>query len=266
MSKTILLTGATDGIGFVTATELVQQGHTLLIHGRNQQKLDDTVARLKEVNINANIDTYLADISDLSQVRAMADAVKNKHPRLDVVINNAGVFRVPNARTDDGLDIRFVVNTLAPYLLTKALLEVMDTGSRVINLSSAAQAPVSIEALKGNQWLDDGQAYAQSKLAITMWSRQLGLELKGTGPLIMSVNPASFLGSKMVKEAYGMSGNDLSIGADILVRLSLSDEFANNHGDYFDNDAGVLSDPHSDALDEAKVAEVVSTLEDLLSH
>lgn len=264
MSKTILLTGATDGIGFVTASELVQQGHTLLIHGRNQQKLDDTVARLKEQAPNANIETYLADMSDLVQVKAMADSVKAKHQHLDVLINNAGVFRVPNARTAYGFDIRFVVNTLAPYLLTKELLGVMNTQSRVINLSSAAQAPVSIEALKGNQLLDDGQAYAQSKLAITMWSRQMGRDLKDTGPLVMSVNPASFLGSKMVKEAYGMSGNDLSIGADILVRLSLSDEFANNHGDYFDNDAGVLSDPHSDALDETKVAMVVDTIEALI--
>jgi len=203
-------------------------------------------------------------MADLSHVRAMAAAVKNKHPRLDVLINNAGVFRVPITRTPDGLDIRFVVNTLAPFLLTRALLEIMDTGSRVINLSSAAQAPVSIEALKGNQLLDDGQAYAQSKLAITMWSRQMGHDLKGTGPLVMSVNPASFLGSKMVKEAYGMAGNDLSIGADILVRLALSDEFANNHGDYFDNVAGVLSDPHTDALDEAKVAKVVDTIETLI--
>ncbi len=87
--------------------------------------------------------------------------------------------------------------------------------------------------------LDDMGAYAQSKLAITMWSRIMAEKLKD-GPMIVAVNPGSLLASKMVKEGFGVAGNDLSIGADILTRATLSDEFANASGKYFDNDSGSL--------------------------
>ncbi len=104
-------------------------------------------------------------------------------------------------------------------------------------------------------------AYAQSKLAITMWSCHMAMELKENGPAIIAVNPASMLGSKMVKEAYGVAGGDLSIGADILCRAALSDEFAGASGKYFDNDTGRFASPHPDALDAEKNAALVGTIE-----
>ncbi|MDR9829963.1 SDR family NAD(P)-dependent oxidoreductase [Vibrio sp. FNV 38] len=265
MSKTILLTGATDGIGLETAKQLVEQGHNLLIHGRSQTKLDAAKSTLKAINSTISVEGYIADLSDLAQVRQLAQNIIQTHDHIDAVINNAGVYTTPVTTTEDGLDIRFVVNTIAPYVLTKNLMPLLNKTSRVVNLSSAAQAPVSIEALKGNSSLSDSLAYAQSKLALTMWSRQLGLELKDTGPLVISVNPASMLGSKMVKDAYGVNGGDLSIGADILTRLALSDEFNECYGEYFDNDIGRLSSPHPDALNQAKVHTVIETIESLIS-
>ncbi|MGR5251900.1 SDR family NAD(P)-dependent oxidoreductase [Vibrio astriarenae] len=264
MSKTILLTGATDGIGLETAKLLVAHGHNLLIHGRSKAKLEAAMATLKNTNTGAHIEGYLADLSDLKQVKQLADDVQKAHSHLDVIINNAGVFSTPVTTTESGLDIRFVVNTIAPYVLTKALMPTLDKESRVVNLSSAAQAPVSIDALLGKAQLSDNAAYAQSKLALTMWSRKMGLELKGKGPLVISVNPASMLGSKMVKDAYGVNGGDLSIGADILTRLALSDEFAQNYGEYFDNDIGRLSSPHPDALNNSKVDAVINTIESII--
>lgn len=264
MSKIILLTGATDGIGFETAQQLVANGHHLLVHGRSKAKLDAAIAALKQVNSDATVEGFLADLSDLSQVRELAQDVLKAHAHIDIIINNAGVYSTPVTTIANGQDIRFVVNTLAPYVLTKALMPALGKESRVVNLSSAAQAPVSIDALKGNARLSDSSAYAQSKLAITMWSRKMGLELKESGPLVISVNPASMLGSKMVKDAYGVNGGDLSIGADILTRLALSDEFKDNHGDYFDNDIGRLSSPHPDALNDAKVNQVMATIESLI--
>lgn len=94
-----------------------------------------------------------------------------------------------------------------------------------------------------------------------MWSRALGLRYEQTGPMIVSVNPKSFLGSKMVKDAYGIAGNDLALGADILVRASLSDEFAHAHGKYFDNDLESFAAPHPDALNETKTEQVLSVIE-----
>jgi hypothetical protein len=103
-----------------------------------------------------------------------------------------------------------------------------------------------------------------SKLALTMWSRFLGLALEGKGPAIIAVNPASMLGSKMVKEAYGVTGGDLGIGADILCRAALSDEFSDATGKYFDNDRGIFASPHPDALDDSLTAEIVRLIEDIL--
>jgi len=268
MIKTILITGSTDGIGKATAQALVQQGHRVLIHGRSKDKLDnlkeelDTLGNQPEDTVRA----YAADLSDLEQVRELASSIAEDYEQLDVVINNAGVFKTPNKNAKNGMDIRFVVNTIAPYLLTKELLARITISDRVINLSSAAQAPVDIAALGAPSRLSDDLAYAQSKLAITMWSRHLADQLKNKGPAIIAINPASFIGSKMVKEAYGIDGKDLSIGVNGLVTASLSNEFANASGRYFDNDIGAFANPHPDAMNANKNRAVVNEIESILSR
>ena len=157
-----------------------------------------------------------------------------------------------------------MVNTVAPYVLMKRLLPLMGHDCRVVNVLSAAQAPVDLEALFGNRALSDGEAYAQSKLALTMWSVELAKEFSDNGPLIIAVNPASFLGSKMVKEAYGSNGHDLSIGADILVRSALSDEFAAASGRYYDNDSRQFAEPHPDALDFKKNRLLIDAIDQIV--
>lgn len=264
MQKHILITGATDGIGFETAKVLAQKGHHLIIHGRSSSKIEHVINQLKTISNHGNLDSVIADFSDLSQVKQMATEMRQRFDKLDVLINNAGVYKVPDTITKQGLETRFAVNTYAPYLLTKTLLPMMDSDGRVVNLSSAAQSSVNLDALAGEKNLGDGDAYAQSKLALTMWSRVLGLAHKDAGPMIVSVNPKSLLGSKMVKSAYGIAGSDLSIGADILVRASLSDEFASAHGKYFDNDIEAFSSPHPEALNETKAQQVVNAIEVIL--
>ncbi|MEO1246233.1 MAG: SDR family NAD(P)-dependent oxidoreductase [Pseudomonadota bacterium] len=264
MTKTILLTGATDGIGLETAKLLVGAGHTVLIHGRSDTKLADTEKTLSRIESAGIIEAYRADLSKIDEVNALAGAVARNHSTVDVLINNAGVFSTPNPVTDDGYDVRFIVNTVSPYLLTKRLLPLLPVDGRVINLSSAAQSSVNLKALAGESRLNDSQAYAQSKLAITMWSSHLAHSLTDKGPTVVAVNPGSLLASKMVKDAYGVAGNDLGIGADILVRAALSDEFANASGQYFDNDQGRFSQPHPDALDTAKNKKVVAAIETVL--
>lgn len=265
MTKIILLTGATDGIGLETAKLLAAEGHTLLIHGRSDSKLANTEKNLSRIDGAGVIEAYRADLSKIKEVEALANAITEKHSSLDVIINNAGVFKTPNPVTDDGYDVRFIVNTISPYLLTQRLLRLLPDNGRVVNLSSAAQSPVSLKALAGEARLDDNQAYAQSKLAITMWSFHLAQALGKTRPVIVAVNPASLLASKMVKDAYGVAGGDLGIGADILVRAALSDEFENASGQYFDNDQGRFSQPHPDALDASKNKKLVAAIENILA-
>ena len=141
----------------------------------------------------------------------------------------------------------------------------MTAEGRIVNLSSAAQAPVDLEALFGHRTLSDSDAYAQSKLGITMWSFHLSAALGSEGPAIIAVNPASFLASNMVKEAYGADGNDLGIGADILFRAALSDEFKTASGRYYDNDSRQFAQPHADALDDTKNQNLIVAIEKIIA-
>ncbi|MEM7445777.1 MAG: SDR family NAD(P)-dependent oxidoreductase [Pseudomonadota bacterium] len=256
MPKTILITGSTDGIGLLTAKKLASEGHTVLLHGRSREKLAAAAEQ-----VGGTTESYVADLSRMSDVKALADEVLRNHDTLDVLINNAGVLKAPNAKTEHGHDIRFAVNTFAPYLLTRLLLPIIPKDGRIVNLSSAAQAPVDLHAMAGRTSLDHMSAYAQSKLAITIWTRALADELVD-GPLAVAVNPGSLLASKMVKEGFGVAGKDMSIGADILHKASLDPSFANASGKYFDNDAGRFGPPHPAALDEDHADSVMQAIKE----
>jgi len=265
MKKSILITGCTDGIGLATAKKLVSLGHNVLLHGRNTAKLKQTENTLSKLVAGGQLESYLSDLSRMSNVEALANAVIEKHKNLDVLINNAGVFSAANPITTDGLDIRFVVNTIAPYLLTLKLMPILGSNARVINLASAAQSPVNPKALAGKQRLaDDLNAYAQSKLALIMWSHQLALSLKDNGPVIIAVNPGSLLATKMVKNAFNMAGKDVNIGANILTQLALDEQYTTATGKYFDNDSGRFASPHRDALDPQKSKTIVNAIETIL--
>ncbi len=259
MSKTIFITGATDGIGKLTAAMLAPQGHELLLHGRNPSKLEAVAAEL-----GTETKGYVADLSRMSDVEAMAAQILERHGTIDVLINNAGVLKTSQPRTPDGLDVRFLVNTLAPYLLTRRLLPIIPKAGRIVNLSSAAQAPVDVNAMAGRVALEDMQAYAQSKLAITIWSRELAKELS-EGPVVVAVNPGSLLASKMVKEGFGVAGNDLKIGADILCKAALDASFADASGKYFDNDAGTFAPPNSAAENPGHASAVMKAMDEVLA-
>lgn len=265
LSKVILVTGASDGIGLAVAKKLALQGHKVLMHGRNLDKLMNAKKELLAgVNPDAMVETYLADLSDLQQVRVLAKEIIARHHKIDVLINNAGIFKTSNPITDAGLDVRFVVNTLAPYLLMQLLMPLLNNESRVINLSSAAQSTVNLNALKGDEIIhEDFDAYAQSKLAITMWSKVLGEQ--ADMPIIISVNPGSLLATKMVKDGFGMAGKDINIGVNILIELSLEEEHSKASGWYFDNDLGEFSSPHVDALDSEKCHAVIEEIQHLIS-
>ncbi len=264
MQKTILITGSTDGIGLETAKMLFALGHHVLLHGRNTAKLEEAEKTLSALPGDGRVESYVADLALMADVEALATAVAEKHNRLDVLINNAGIY-APGSITRDGLDVRFAVNTIAPYVLTRRLLPLLGPTGRVVNVSSAAQSPVDGKALAGHGRLPDGAAYAQSKLALTMWSHSLALTLKDNGPAIIAVNPGSMLGSKMVKVAFGVAGGDIGIGADLLSRAALDDEFAAATGRYFDNDTGRFAPPHPDALDPRKGDEIVRVIETVLA-
>ena len=153
MTKKILITGSTDGIGLETAKMLASRGHHILLHGRNPEKLARAGAELSGSHL---VEHYQADLSSLSGVQALVEAVTAKHQSLHVLINNAGVYNAAQQVTPDGLDVRFAVNTLAPVLLTRGLLPLLGNSGRVVNLSSAAQSSVDPTALVGARPLSEG--------------------------------------------------------------------------------------------------------------
>lgn len=272
MKKTIFITGATDGIGLETAKNLAEKGHNLIIHGRNAEKLNKVKVQLEQLGKSVTIDTYIADLSSSNEVKHLASQIAKQH-KIDVLINNAGVFKIADTTTSIGIDVRFVVNTIAPYILTTQLMSAFNDNSRVINLSSAAQAPVNLDALQGKVAPSSAmEAYAQSKLAITMWSHVLANKTAAANvsttkePIIISVNPGSLLASKMVTEGFGVQGNDISIGSNILTRLALDSDMANANGKYFDNDIGKFSMPHPDGFNIDKGEKVIEVIESIIKR
>jgi len=263
MSKSILITGSTDGIGLQTAKKLYLEGHNVILHGRNSEKLNKVEEEILATGGSGSLQKYTADLSIINNVVSLAEQIKSGHKQIDVLINNAGVYVSPVDKTNDGLDIRFAVNTIAPYLLTKSLLPILKDG-RVINVSSAAQAPVSLDALSGNEAITDKKAYAQSKLAMIMWAQHMLDELNANNTTIISVNPGSLLATKMVKEAFNMDGDDISKGANILSRCALDEKMLAYSGEYFDNDSGQFAKPYRDALDKQKCMELVEVLESII--
>lgn len=248
MKKTILLTGATDGIGLELAKKLAKEDHFLFLHGRSEEKLSTLKKTLLEVNKALEVELLCADLSILEQTKGLVNHVKQIGRNIDVIINNAGVYVTNTPKNADGYDVRFMVNTISPYCISQGLLPLLSEGSRVVNVSSAAQSPVNFAKFQEKGNFTHDEAYAQSKLALILW----GMEFANSHKSIMtvSINPKSFLGSKMVKEAYGKEGYDLKFGVDILYKASFSEEFANASGKYYDNDNLCFASPHPFALDQ----------------
>ncbi|ACN14605.1 putative dehydrogenase/reductase family protein [Desulforapulum autotrophicum HRM2] len=264
MQKIILITGSTDGIGKLAAIKLAGDGHAIYLHGRNRQKLDSTISEIKSITQNERISGFVSDLSDLDAVEKMVDQINNDLPKIDILINNAGIFKSSASHNQSGLDVRFAVNYLAPYLLTEKLIHLIKKGNdpRIINLSSAAQSAVSIDALCGSINLSEQEAYAQSKLALTMWSFHLAEILPDVA--VIAVNPGSLLNTKMVAEAYGRSWSPADKGANILYDLAVSECYKGITGKYFDNDQGNFAQAHPDAYSEMKIAQLIQTTQNLI--
>lgn len=264
MNKTILITGSTDGIGKLAAIKLAYNGNTVYLHGRNPEKLAATISEIKKTTNNKNIDGFVADLSDLDAVKQLAKDINKKISSLDVLINNAGVYNSAISFNKNGLDMRYAVNYFAPYILTNELLPLLKKSNepRIINLSSAAQSTISESALLGKTNEMEGATYAQSKLALLMWS--FFLANKEPNLVVIPVNPGSLLNTKMVKEAFGNSWSSADKGADILYDLAISEKHKNNSGNYFDNDKGSYGNAHPDAYDKNKIHHLIELTEQVL--
>lgn len=239
--QTILITGSTDGLGKQTALALIRQGATVLLHGRDQQRLEATQQGIQQAAGSAWLETYCADFSSLAEVRDLAEAVQSRHPRLDMLINNAGIGggKRGEARREvsrDGYELRFAVNYLAPFLLTHLLLPSLRNTppSRIINVASVGQHPINFQDVMLERRYDPMTAYSQSKLALIMFTFDLAEALKGAGVTANSLHPASLMNTKMVYESLGYALTTVEDGLSAVLHLATSPKLDNVSGKYFD--------------------------------
>jgi NAD(P)-dependent dehydrogenase (short-subunit alcohol dehydrogenase family) len=235
-AQTIFITGATDGIGKLAAIELAKQNAHLLIHGRNATKVTKVVDEIKSTTGNNNVEGFIADLSSMDEVRNLASEVLDKHDKLDVLINNAGAGTADKRYGKDGTELRFAVNYLAPFLLTHLLLPALKKAapSRIVNVSSAGQAPVNFDDIMLEKNFNGVTAYRQSKLALIMFTIELAEKLKRENIAVNCLHPGTYLDTNMVRNSGITPWGKPETGADAEVFLAVSPQVENVTGKYFD--------------------------------
>jgi NAD(P)-dependent dehydrogenase (short-subunit alcohol dehydrogenase family) len=233
---TILVTGATDGLGKRVARELAGKGATVLLHGRNRGRLEAALEAIRNETGSERLGSYLADLSSLAQVRALAERILSDQIRLDGLINNAGVIVREREESEDGFELTFAVNYLAHFLLTSLLLPLLrdSTPARIVNVASAGQSPVDFDDVMLERRYDGMRAYTQSKLAQIMFTFELAGHLSGSGVSVNALHPATLMDTKMVNETFGYTMSTVQEGADATVRLAVSPDLEGVTGRYFD--------------------------------
>ena len=233
--QTVLVTGATDGLGRQVARELAEKGATVLIHGRDDGRARAAAREICEETGNHKVGYHLADFSSLRQVRRLAEDVRFRHDRLDVLVNNAGVILPEREESEDGVELTFAVNHLAHFLLTRLLLPLLaDRPARIVNVASAAQSPIAFDDPMLERGYDPMRAYAQSKLAMVMDAFTLAEEQRGSGVAANALHPASLMDTKMVRQTFGRATSTVQEGTEATVRLAASPELEGVTGRYFD--------------------------------
>jgi len=236
--KVALVTGSTDGVGRMVASRLAEAGVEVIVHGRDAGRGRDVVAEIEAGGGQAHF--IAADLSDLARVRALAEAVGRRTPRLDLLVNNAGIGsggpggkRQTNAA---GQELRFAVNYLAGFALTTELLPTLKASApvRIVNVSSAGQQEIDFDDVMLTRGYSGGRAYMQSKLAQILFTFDLAGRLEGTGVTVNCLHPASYMPTTMVREAGVKPWSTIEQGGEAILNLAISPALEGRSGLYFD--------------------------------
>lgn len=233
--QVVLITGATDGLGQAVALELARQGATLLLHGRSAERGQRTGDQIVDQTGNDKLSFYRADFDSLQEVRSLAERINAEQDRLDVLLNNAGLG-VDTVRrvTADGHEATFQVDYLAPYMLSYLLedLLVASAPSRIVNVTSAGQAPIAFDDVMLERHYDGVQAYCQAKLAEVMLTIDRAAELAATGVTVNCLHPASYMPTKIVTHMFSTQ-SEIADGVRSTVRLMTDPALDRVTGRYF---------------------------------
>jgi NAD(P)-dependent dehydrogenase (short-subunit alcohol dehydrogenase family) len=233
--KTVLITGSTDGVGRYVAERLAAQGWRVIVHGRDRTRGDAVVERIAQRGGEARF--LAADLSSLAEVRALAEAVRRDGDGLDALVNNAGIG-TSGARRElsaDGFELRFAVNYLAGFLLTRLLLPMLENGksARIVNVSSAGQQAIDFSDVMLARGYSGVRAYCQSKLAQIMFTFDLAKEPGGQDIAVNCLHPATYMDTTMVRLSGVQPISTVEQGGAAILQLVESETLEGRSGLYF---------------------------------
>jgi NAD(P)-dependent dehydrogenase (short-subunit alcohol dehydrogenase family) len=242
--RTVLITGATDGLGRALAVRLAADGVRLVLHGRSAERLEAVADEVTGAGAPAPV-TVRADLASLAEVAALAAQVRERVDRLDVLVSNAGIGSgEPDGRTRrtsvDGYELRFAINHLAGFLLVGELLDLVEASaapeapSRIVHVASLGQHPLDFDDLMLTRGYEGSRAYAQSKLAQIMSGIELSTRIPDGRVTVNSLHPGTYMPTKMVLQEIGRSVDTLETGVEATRRLAVDPELAGTTGGFFD--------------------------------
>jgi NAD(P)-dependent dehydrogenase (short-subunit alcohol dehydrogenase family) len=264
-NRICLITGATSGIGMVTAIELACMGSIVVITARTAQKAKVAVEKIIEESGNLLVEGLVADLSSQADVRALAGEFMHRYQRCDVLVNNAGAVFLRRSMSSDGIEMTFALNHLAPFLLTNLLLDTIKRSApaRIVNVASHSHegAEINFSDLEGKHGYSFMRAYGQSKLANVMFTIELARRLNGVGVTVNAVHPG-FVATNMganngwlvrlflpLTRLWAISPQE---GAKTIVYLATSPEVEGVSGKYFYKNRAVPSSPVSQDRESAQ--------------
>jgi NAD(P)-dependent dehydrogenase (short-subunit alcohol dehydrogenase family) len=250
--QTILITGATDGLGRALAGELAAGGARVLVHGRDERRGLETVEQIHAATGGGEVHWLRADLASLDEVRGLADQVIAEYNELHGLVNNAGIGTAlpgdgQRVESLDGYELRFAVNYLAGYLLTRRLLPllVQSAPARIVSVSSAGQAPIDFDDVMLERHYSGVQAYCQSKLAQVMFTFDLADELDPGAVTANCLHPGTYMPTKMVHAAGVTPVTALEDGVRATRRLVAEPELDGVTGHYYNGLREAEPDPQA---------------------
>jgi NAD(P)-dependent dehydrogenase (short-subunit alcohol dehydrogenase family) len=258
--KVCVVTGATSGIGQIAATELARSGAHVVIVGRSAAKCADTQTQIRAARPDAPVDTLVADLSSLAETRRLAEEIRQRYPRLDVLLNNAGAMFWKRSESVDGIERTFALNHLSYFVLTNLLLPVLSQSlpARIVNVASDAHKGVSInfDDIQFKQKYSGWKAYQQSKLANILFTYELARRIEGTRVTANTLHPGfvstNFLqvfndapAGWLIRKLAPLVALSPEQGARTSIYLASSPDVEGISGQYFVKEKPATSSPQS---------------------